>query len=612
MSSRLAVVDYDSCHPDKCGNMPCVRFCPVNRGGTIAIEPSDAKDGKPVIYESTCISCGICIKKCPFDAIYIVNIPSEIEKKVIHRYGENEFKLYGLPIPIRGKLIGILGRNGSGKSTALRILGGEIIPNFGEYDRRPDWDFVLSRLRGTELYGYFRDLVDKNLRIVHKIQYVEYIPSRVRGYVKDVLARIDERGVLKDIVATLNMGSMLDKKISSLSGGELQKLAIAAALCRDADVYLFDEPSSYLDIRERLNISIGIRNLLPGNSYTLIVEHDLAVLDYLSDYVVLVFGEPGAYGYFSKLYGTGAGIGHYLRGFLPAENMMIRKEAIVFPEKDLDVADLARRESKPMVTWRDVSKKIGDFTLKAPKGEIYRSELVVAIGPNAIGKSTFMNILANNLEPDSGYVSSVGYRISYKPQFLSHDIFSRYGDTVEEVLRNVNPETLNASSWIHVDIVRKLRVHKLLPKPVKGLSGGELQKLAITLALATEADLYVLDEPSAHIDVEDRIAVARTLKRVVENRNVAGIIVEHDLTLVAYLATRVIVFDGEPGVYGVASEPMGSSRGLNRFLKNLDITVRKDPKTKRPRINKPGSNLDRYQRSIGEYFYMARSGESED
>lgn len=611
--TRLAVIDYESCHPDKCGGMPCVRFCPVNRGGVIAIEPSKEKNGKPVIYEATCIACGICVKKCPFEAITIVNLPDELEKTVVHRYGVNAFKLYGLPTPVSGKIVGILGRNGIGKTTALRILGGELMPNFGELDKKIDYDYVLRRFRGTELYNHFRDLVDKKIRVIHKIQRIELILKYVKGSVREVLSRVDERGVLKDLVEILDMSSLMSKSIRELSGGELQKIAIAAALSRQGDLYLFDEPSSYLDVRERLRIALSIRDLVPPNSKVLVVEHDLAVLDYISDYVSIVYGEPGAYGIFSKIYGVGSGINHFLRGFLPAENMLIRKEPILFLEKESFEGETRSGDRKILVSWTRITKKLGDFYLETEDGEIYRSEVLGVLGPNAIGKTTFVRILAGELQADTGETRSVGLRISYKPQFITPPgIGGSEEEVVEDFIKRKASELLNTDSWLYVDVTRRLGIHKLLPKRLGELSGGELQKIAVAISLAQEADLYLLDEPSAHIDVEDRITIARAIRRVVENRNIAALVVDHDLNLIDYISDRVIVFKGEPGSRGYAERPRGLRRSMNSFLSQLNVTFRRDPKTKRPRMNKPGSYYDRYQREIGEYYYTPREESVEE
>jgi ATP-binding cassette subfamily E protein 1 len=396
---------------------------------------------------------------------------------------------------------------------------------------------------------------------------------------------------------------MIGKDIGGLSGGELQKLAIAAALLRDGNVYLFDEPSSYLDVRERLRLSLAIRDLIPKGAYALVVEHDLAVLDYVSDYVVITFGEPGAYGYFSKPYGTGAGIGHFLRGYLPSENMRIRDAEIIFSDRSRSETQAQQRPEVLLAEWSNLVKKLGDFQLKIQGGKIYRGEVIGVVGPNAIGKTTFARLLAGELEPDEGFVGTSVLRISYKPQFLSPTIFGEGSLTVEEILRKTSPEALNQDSWIYNDVVRKLGIVKLMPREISGLSGGELQKVAIAVTLSREADLYLLDEPSAHIDVEDRITVTRAIKRVVENKRSAAIVIEHDVSIIDFIADRLFVFKGEPGREGYAEHPTSIRKGMNSLLSYLGVTFRRDPRTKRPRINKPGSYLDRYQKSIGEYYY---------
>ncbi|MCD6323540.1 MAG: ribosome biogenesis/translation initiation ATPase RLI, partial [Desulfurococcales archaeon] len=312
---RVAVVDHDLCKPNRC-SAECVRFCPVNRSGGKAIELSEEVGGKALIYERACIGCGICVKKCPYEAISIVNLPDDLEKRVVHRYGPNAFKLYGLPAPQPGDIIGIVGRNGIGKSTTLRILSGELVPNLGDFSEPPSWDKVLARFRGTELHQFLSKVANKELRVVHKIQHVDLIRKYVKGVVKDVLSKVDERGLMNDVRKLLHLDSAWDNKVSLLSGGELQKFAIAAAILRDANAYYFDEPSSYLDVKERFSMAQALRDLLPKNTYVLIVEHDLTVLDYVSDHVTILYGEPGVYGIYSKIYSVGSGINHFLEGYL--------------------------------------------------------------------------------------------------------------------------------------------------------------------------------------------------------------------------------------------------------------------------------------------------------
>ncbi|MBU1939675.1 4Fe-4S binding protein, partial [Candidatus Micrarchaeota archaeon] len=107
--TRIAVLDYDSCHPKKCGNWLCEQACPVNRSGKECITHKD--DGKPEISEELCIGCQICEKKCPFNAISIVNLSLNLENPM-HQYGKNLFRLHGIPVPREGAVVGLVGRNG--------------------------------------------------------------------------------------------------------------------------------------------------------------------------------------------------------------------------------------------------------------------------------------------------------------------------------------------------------------------------------------------------------------------------------------------------------------------------------------------------------------------
>ncbi len=597
---RIAVVDREYCKPNKCG-LECIRFCPINksRRGT-AIELSD--DGRyVVIHEDTCIGCGICIRKCPFKAISIVNLPDELEKNVIHRYGENMFKLYNLPMIRPGKIMGIIGRNGSGKTTSVKILSGLLKPNLGRYNNPPEWDEIIKAFRGTEIQNYLKKLADGKIKAVVKIQYVELAKRMLKGRVGELLKKADERGLYREIVEALGLKHLSDRKIANLSGGELQKFLVAAVLLKDADSYFFDEPCSYLDIRERLRVARAIREFIDvSKKYVAVIEHDLMILDYISDQISVIFGEPGVYGIVSKPYGTRIGINNYLEGYLPAENMRIRREPIIF--KITVSQQQQSTEEYPIVKWTDMTKKYesSGFILRVEGGEIYPGEVLGVLGPNGIGKTTFVKILAGMLSPDEGDVIISVEKISVKPQELSPKIFPE--ETVAANLRRASSEAVNPASWIYAELVRKLGLNKMMERRVDELSGGELQKLAVAVALATPADLYLLDEPSAYLDIEERLAIAKVIRRIIEEKRKTALVVEHDLMLQNFVANRIMVFKGIPGKEGYTTSPLDISVGFNELLKELDITVRRDPQTGRPRVNKPGSYLDRYQKSIEQYY----------
>ncbi|MEM2146516.1 MAG: ATP-binding cassette domain-containing protein, partial [Candidatus Jordarchaeaceae archaeon] len=158
-----------------------------------------------MISEILCTGCGICVKKCPFKALSIVNVPEELKSECVHRFGPNTFKLFRLPVPSPGIVLGLIGQNGIGKSTALKILSGEIKPNLERYDNPPDWSSIIQYFRGSTLQTYFQKLSNGDLRVVHKPQYVDKIPRIVRGKVGEVLEHVNERGRLNEISERLQL-----------------------------------------------------------------------------------------------------------------------------------------------------------------------------------------------------------------------------------------------------------------------------------------------------------------------------------------------------------------------------------------------------------------------
>ena len=312
MTHRVAVLDKELCQPKKCG-LECIKYCPVNKSGADCIILNE-EIKKAQIDENICNGCGICVKVCPFDAITIINLASELATDKVHQYGINSFRLYKLPTPTKGGVVGLLGRNGMGKSTVINILSGNLKPNLGNYNEPPDWDDILRYYSGTELKSHFEKIKDGNIKASIKPQQVYNVAEVFDGTTKELLEKFDERGVSKELVKELGLTNSLENRLKELSGGELQRLAVAVATSKDADFYFFDEPSSYNDVYQRTSVARVIHGLAKIGKSVMVVEHDLTLLDFLSDYIDVLYGEPAAYGIVSKVLSTKVGINVFLDG----------------------------------------------------------------------------------------------------------------------------------------------------------------------------------------------------------------------------------------------------------------------------------------------------------
>ncbi len=584
--TRIAIVRKEKCNSSGCGGYLCIRVCPVNRMGKECIV--EGSDGKPKINEELCTGCGICQNRCPFSAISIINLPSELNKPPIHQYSKNGFRLYSLPTPIFGKVVGIIGANGIGKSTAIKILAGVLEPNLGNFDSKSvDYNSLIEFFKGSEAQSFFEKLKDGKIRVSYKPQQVELIPKKMKGVVNELLSRVDEKKKLNEIAKALGIEKILDSDISKISGGELQKVAIAATVLKEANVYIFDEPSSYLDVKQRLKISRFIKSLANENTAVVVIEHDLVAMDYMADLVYIMYGKEDCYGIVSTVLNAKVGINTYLDGYLKEGNVRFRDYRIRFEIKP----PTKEKKGEELVNWPDMEKNLGRFKLIASKGSINRKEIVGVLGENGIGKTTFVRLLAGVEEPDKGKIN-FKLRISYKPQKLESDSEELVASILKDVIKNHS-----------ADIINPLKIKELYTKKINQLSGGELQRVAVALALGKDCDLILLDEPSAYLDVEQRLVVSKVIKNIAERKGISVMVVDHDLLFIDYLSNRLIIFDGEPAREGIEKGPFSMEDGMNTLLRDLQISLRRDPDSGRPRINKPGSVMDRKQKAEGKLYY---------
>jgi len=592
MTQRVAVLDKELCQPKKCG-LECIKYCPVNKSGADCIVLNE-ETNKALIDEDICNGCGICVKVCPFEAITIVNLATELATDKIHQYGQNSFRLYKLPTPKKGQVIGLLGRNGMGKSTVINILSGNLKPNLGKYDEPPEWDEILKFYSGTELKSHFEKIKDNQISASIKPQQVYNISQVFDGTGKELLEKYDERGIMNQLIKTLDLENSVGQNVKELSGGELQRLAVAVTSVKDADFYFFDEPSSYNDIYQRTSVAKVIQNLAKIGKSVMVVEHDLTLLDYVSDLIEVLYGISSAYGIVSNVLSTKVGINVFLDGYLPNENIRFRDKKFSF-----DVSTTAGQflEAETIIKYPILEKKYSTFSVTVEAGQVHRGEVLGILGANSLGKTTMMKMIANVEKPDSGSVDTK-LKIAYKPQYLSNDI----DVDVISVLNKAN-EGLVEGSQEEEQIVDPLKIKKLYNKSIKNLSGGELQKVSIVTCLLQKADLYALDEPSAFLDVEDRIAVAKFIQQFTRSYGKSAMIIDHDVQLLDLVSDSMVIFEGTSGINGHASSPLPKVEAMNKFLKSLDITFRRDEKSQRPRVNKENSRLDKIQKAESNFYY---------
>ncbi|MFH0711126.1 MAG: ribosome biogenesis/translation initiation ATPase RLI [Candidatus Aenigmatarchaeota archaeon] len=597
MIQRIAVIDKEILPKDSARlndfNNQIIRICPINRSGQPCITV-DKDTGFPVIDENLCIGCSLCVKfsdKAGYYAISIVNLPHELQESPVNRFGVNGFVMYRLPFPMKNEIVGIVGPNGSGKTTSLRILVGEIKPNLGSVGNEVPTEELIKLFRGTELQSYLENLKKGSVRISYKPQRVDEIPNFHKGTVRKLLEKADGKKKLDELVEIFGLKEIMERDIDQISGGELQKVAIAATLLKDADIYYFDEPTSFLDAFQRLYMARTIRSFCEGKS-AIIADHDLATLDFLADRIHIFYGSPSVYGVVSKPYGVRVGINTFLEGYIKEDNVRIRKEPIKFFSSIQDKIP----SSEVMISFGDLEKSFEGFNLKIQSGNIRKKEVLAVLGANGLGKTTFAKILAGEIKPDKGSVD-IPVKISYKPQYLKSasdqtvkELISKYGDVENEVFKS--------------EIVRPLQLEKLFEKNLSHLSGGELQRVSIAVCLSQPADIYLLDEPSAFLDVEQRLEISRLINKLVEVNEKSAIVIDHDLLFLSQIGTRAMVFLGESSKRGYVEEITSTKNAFNKFLSQVGVTFRKDPQTGRPRANKLNSQLDAEQKESKNYFYV--------
>lgn len=568
--NRIAVIDKSKCKPTKC-NKECMRYCPPQLQGKNVISIVDIEDiaikGKIAnIAENLCIGCNACVKRCPFNAIKIVNVPSEIPDKIVHQYGPNEFRLHQIPIIKQGVILGIIGENGIGKSTLINILTGQI-----KLDKS-----ILKQYKGTTMQNYFSNLYSR--RLICSVK-----PQQLAFSIQDSNGQITEFR-------------------NTLSGGELQKELCLHTASKSADVYIFDEPSNYLDIHERIEISKIIISLKNHNKYVMVIDHDLSMLDFIADEISIGFGVAGAYGVMSSSITVAEGINQYLNGYITSMNLRFRETEFSFKTSSSNSSfDVDEEKIKLIAYDGDVINYEYDdgrpnFNLIIPPNAFRPRTLTLILGKNGTGKTTFIRTISNKIVGENG--------VYVKPQYISPNNYIKENGEYPKVIELFYERIRNSyvSPEFQSEVIRPLKMKKIENRRVNELSGGELQLLEMVLCLGTPRFVYFIDEPSANLDIEKRLILTGILRKFIcKNKHSCVYIVEHDISMSVSIAqftpSQILMIEN-----GIVSDYMNFNDGIQHFLETLNVTMRLSVETNRPRINKLGSRLDTEQKLSGMYY----------
>ncbi|MBI5636230.1 ribosome biogenesis/translation initiation ATPase RLI [Candidatus Micrarchaeota archaeon] len=539
MVSRVAVVDKKLCDSKAC-NLECEKVCPVNRAGAECVMASPGKTAW--ISEELCVDCGLCIKRCPFHAIEIVRLLAPVEDKLVYRYGENSFALYGLALPKQG-ITGVIGENGCGKSLNTAILTGLVMP---------------KRLASKEAQEFFSKIDFK--QVVYKPQEISAKP--LKGTVRELFDSADENGLLGQIIGEFDLQPLFPKKASELSGGELQRVILAKALSKKKEIYVLDEPLAYLDYAYRIRFVQFVKKHF-SDKKVLVVDHDLSLMSYLCDSSYVLYGVSGSYGIVSQPYATDRAINQFLDGTLKSENVKFR-EPIAYRENNPQQGN-AQLSIVPKLSFKQ-----GSFELKNDSDiPLFDGEVVGIAGANGIGKSTLCRLLA---EKNPG-------EAALKPQLLERS-------------DKLVGDYLSADSPFEKAFEKEMNLRKLEFLSLKQLSGGELQKTFVFNALSQEKPLIILDEPSNMLDVLSRIKLSKLLSQKA-SENSCVLVVDHDLEFLLNSVDRLIVMNGVPGENGFVKGAYEKNEGAAILLEEFDLSYRRDPDSNRLKLNKRGSVKDR-------------------
>ena len=471
--------------------------------------------------------------------------------------------------------IGIVGQNGVGKSTFLKLIAGEEIPDSGERYKAHDATIHLHKQTvNFDAHETVREFLEACFADISEIQAkmtaLETKMSQLNADLEELLEQYGQlqekfyelggytcESRLQEVANGLGLGQYLDYPLATLSGGQRSKVALAKCLLEQADILLLDEPTNHLD---RDTIEWLIQFIHQYEGAILIVSHDRYLLDQVATRIFEIddqhiYQYPGNYTRFKQLkeerllvayrdfknqqdkidrlksqikqYRQWGNEGHNPKHFKKAKNLekiLAKIEPVSDPtnhrQMNITVEDAGKKGPKRLVEFRGVSKSFNAEILSDVNWLVRRGEHIGIVGRNGVGKSTLLKLVAGTTKPDSGQI--------VRPDQLAIGTMSQHPFSNLSGKRRVidvfrQPFSLTQEQARH-SLAQFLFFGEDVFKSLGELSGGELMRLKWAQLIQGQYDLLLLDEPTNHLDIDSK----ELIEEVLASYTGSMVIVSHD------------------------------------------------------------------------------------
>ena len=526
-------------------------------------------------------------------------------ERLAKRYGPRQL-FSGISFGLeRGQKTAIVARNGTGKSTLLKCIAGVETPDEGivTFNKGIRVGYLDQNAHMTATHSLVDEMLDQDDAVTNAIRAYEHaVAQHADAHTlqraidrMEELQAWDHEARVKTLLHRFGLRDM-EQPVNTLSGGQQKRLAMAKVLIHAPDVLVLDEPTNHLDVNmiEQLEEELNVPNLT-----LLLVTHDRYFLDNVCDEIIeMEFGEftrfKGNYSYYvekkAQLDEVRDATQQHLRGLMRSELEWVRKmprargtksksrldkfEEIKaqatrnFDRDEVKIDVKTERLGGKVIEARNLTKGFGD----PKKPETYkpivagfsyslkRGDRIGIVGPNGIGKSTFLDVLTERIPPDAGTVS-VGDTVVLGV-FDQRGLQLKEDKRIIEVVRDIaeviplnKGKTLTASGLLERFLFDKDQQYQY----VSTLSGGERRRLYLCTVLMKNPNVLILDEPTNDLD----IPTLNALEDFLVDLDVCLLIVSHDRFFMDKLCTKLLVFQGE----GRIKEWVGSYTELRETQK---------------------------------------------